>query len=108
MIGNDGLPAPVWGSQVAVSDSNLGLIPAWQFSQNPADNPLLTPYMTYPPGMNQSTGQPIGPYYGGGMNGLGIDNPFDSWWWQNRKWLAFGAVTALAVGVFGGLTALLK
>jgi hypothetical protein len=105
MIGSDGLPSPMWGSQAA-RQANLGLIPEWQFNQNPAQNPLLTS-MQFPQGMYQSTVQPIGPY-AGGMNGLGIDNPFDSWWWQNRKWIALGTVTALAIGLFGGLTALLK
>ncbi len=37
----------------------LGIIPQWQFSQDPAVNYNLNPVMTFPPGMNQLTVQPI-------------------------------------------------
>lgn len=109
MIGNDGLPSPVWGTNISLSDANLGLIPSWQFDQNPNTNPLLNPHMQYPEGMYQTTMQPTGPYYSGPMlSGLGIDNPFDTWWWKNRKWIVLGTVGALAIGLVGGLAAILK
>ncbi len=50
--------------------SNLGFIPSWQFNRDPAQNPNLTPFMQMPPGMYQTTRQPVGPYMTG-MNGLG-------------------------------------
>jgi hypothetical protein len=113
MIGNDGLPSPVWGSQVTLGD-NLGLIPSWQFQQGPS-NPLLNMGVKFPEGMHQSTVQPMGAYYSGPMlSGLGfepldtVNAVFDSWWWRNRKWVVLGAVGALAIGIFGGITAILK
>lgn len=57
--------------------NNLGNIPSWQFNRDPAQNPNLTPFMQMPPGMYQTTRQPIGPYMTG-MNGLGqvtMDTP---------------------------------
>jgi hypothetical protein len=41
----------------------LGLIPAWQFSQDPNINPKINPNVHYPAGVYQTTVQPIGPYY---------------------------------------------
>lgn len=38
----------------------LGIIPTWQFSGDPAVNPHINPFMTFPPGMTQSTVQPVG------------------------------------------------
>jgi len=40
----------------------LGIMPAWQYSQNPAVNPKLR-MVDFPIGMRQTTIQPIGPYY---------------------------------------------
>ena len=50
--------------------NGLGFIPSWQFSQDPAQNPNLTPFMQMPAGMYQTTVQPVGPYMSG-MAGLG-------------------------------------
>jgi hypothetical protein len=47
----------------------LGFVPAFQFSNDPANNPNLTPFMQMPPGMFQTTRQPVGPYMTG-MNGV--------------------------------------
>jgi hypothetical protein len=44
---------------------NLGFVPAWQFNMNPAENPQVV-NMAFPPGMTQSTVQPM---YG--LSGLG-------------------------------------
>ncbi|MGH7176615.1 MAG: hypothetical protein ACREJC_04480 [Tepidisphaeraceae bacterium] len=101
--------------------ANLGFIPAWQFNMNPAVNPQVVS-MQFPPGMSQSTVQPVGPYMNSPCQGLGcaglgqlgiepidtVNAVFDSWWWKNRKWVAFGAVAALGLGVLGGITAILK
>ena len=45
--------------------TNLGLIPDWQFSTDPAVNPKLNPFVQWPAGVYQTTPQPIGPYYQG-------------------------------------------
>jgi hypothetical protein len=88
--------------------THLGLIPDWQFSMDPAINPKINPFVQYPPGVYQSTIQPIGPYFqtqppASGMNGI-----FDSWAWTNRKWLALGTVALIGLGVATGLTSVLK
>jgi hypothetical protein len=90
---------------------SLGLIPSWQFSQDPAINIGLNPRMAFPVGMNQLTVQPINnviPSGDGlgtpiarylpkavGVPGLGF---FDSTWWVNRKWLALGILGVLGIG----------
>lgn len=107
----------------------LGLIPDWQFSLDPAVNPKINPFVKYPDGVYQTTPQSWGPYYGdvvsvplnqpaGGVagprvtllggGGLGITNPFDSWWWQNRKWVALGGVSVVGAGLAAALVAILK
>jgi hypothetical protein len=89
--------------------NNLGFIPAWQFNMDPAMNPQVTD-MRFPPGMTQSTAQPVGPYLGGTMDAPidAANAMFDSWWWKNRKWIVVGTVAALGLGVLGGLAAILK
>jgi hypothetical protein len=107
-----------------MSHLNLGLIPSWQFSQNAETNPRLTPFVKYPEGVYQTTTQPVGPYYASNMSGhfmtLGgaktlaaepveqINTVFDSFWWRHRKVIVVGGLTALALGVIGGVAALLK
>lgn len=139
----------------------LGIIPQWQFSQDPAVNYNLNPHMAFPVGMNQLTVQPINnvvpsgdrdlqglgartswwgkrystcppgcaPLATGGcdcadasrtMNGLGITmasylqpgagvkGVFDSWWWTNRKWIAFGAIGVLGLAVAAVATKVLR
>jgi hypothetical protein len=41
----------------------LGMIPAWQFSQDPAVNPNINPNVVFPDGWTQSTVQPQGAFY---------------------------------------------
>lgn len=114
------------------------MIPDWQFSLDPAVNPKINPFVKYPAGVFQTTPQSWGPYYGDPvsspgvagpravlstaalqtannasrnvlhLNGLGIDNPFDSWWWTNRKWVALGGVGVLGLGILAAATAILK
>jgi hypothetical protein len=89
--------------------THLGLIPDYQFSSDPAVNfTKINPFVQYPPGVYQSTIQPIGPYFqtqppASGMNGI-----FDSWAWTNRQWLAFGIVSILGIGAAAGLTSILR
>lgn len=42
----------------------LGIYPSWQYSMDPAVNPKINPNVKYPPGVFQTTVQPIGPDYG--------------------------------------------
>lgn len=49
----------------------LGIFPSWQYSADPAVNPKINPNVQYPPGMYQTTVQPVAPYWGGPVNGLG-------------------------------------
>lgn len=82
----------------------LGLIPSWQFSDDPAENPLVT-NMQYPPGATQLTPQPYGTWMNGdpgvtctsrlggcAHNRALAGNPFNSWWWTNRRWVALAGV----------------
>jgi len=48
----------------------LGIIPSWQFNTDANTNPLLNPHVQYPPGMSQTTVQPVGPYYNSHLQGL--------------------------------------
>ena len=55
----------------------LGMIPAWQFSTDPAVNfTKINPHVTYPDGVYQTTIQPLGPWFNvpppAGMSGLGV------------------------------------
>lgn len=51
---------------------SLGLIPSWQMSMDPAVNYKINPFVQYPPGVYQTTPQPLYPYYQGPeLNGLG-------------------------------------
>lgn len=96
--------------------ANLGLIPSWQFSMDPAVNPQVVD-LTFPDGVYQTTVQPIGPYYGG-LSGLREAQEVDltieqwaafhnemrrSWWWRNRRKVMLGVGTALVLGTIGGL-----
>jgi len=93
---------------------SLGIIPQWQFSQDPAINPGINAHLTFPVGMNQLTVQPINnvvPSGDASLQGLGITmarylppgvgvkglGVFETWWWKNRKWIAFGSLGALAL-----------
>lgn len=89
----------------------LGLIPTWQFSDDPAINYNANPFVRFPPGVTQSTVQPLSglgtpiaeymqtPVGVPGLSGLGF---FSSMWWTQRKWLALGVIGAagVAAGVF--------
>ncbi len=86
----------------------LGLIPAWQFSPDPAVNTHLNPNVVFPDGVTQVTPQPLGPYFSGDYQQLGYTNPFASAWWQNRKWIAAGVFGLVGVALIGGLGLILK
>mgnify|MGYP001207928555 CR=1 FL=1 len=111
--------------------SNLGLIPSWQFSMDAKTNPALSPFVTYPEGMFQTTTQPVGPYYqtsaptnmASNMSGhrlslsdatpttSAVDQTnalFESWWWRNRKPLVIGGVALVGLSVAAALAAILK
>ncbi len=49
----------------------LGIFPSFQYSDDPAVNPLFNAHVTYPPGMYQTSAQPPGAYYGSRADGLG-------------------------------------
>lgn len=49
----------------------LGLFPSFQYSDDPAENPLLNSHVIYPDGMHQTTTQPLGPWAGSRGAGLG-------------------------------------
>jgi len=103
---------------------SLGYIPSWQFSQNAETNPRLNPHLKFPPGVYQTTVQPVGPYYASNMSGhfmtLGgtktlaaepveqINAIYDSFWWRHRKVIIVGSLAAITLGVIGGVAALLK
>jgi hypothetical protein len=93
---------------------SLGLIPSWQFSQDPAVNFNLNPKLSFPAGMTQQTSQPVAGALvsSNGVAGLGtpiarfINKPagvaglgiFDTVWWQQRKWLAGGLAALFGIG----------
>ncbi len=104
---------------------SLGLIPQWQFSQNPAVNWNLNPNMAFPVGMNQLTVQPINNVVASGdsnLQGLGITMAewaqpgvgvkglaiFESGWWQNRKWIVLGVLGVLGIGAAAVATKVLR
>lgn len=74
----------------------LGFIPAWQFSEDPANNPNLTPFMKMPPGMYQTTRQPVGPYMTG-MNGAALGGIGD-------VITNLGTIFVVGLAAFGGYT----
>lgn len=104
---------------------SLGIIPSWQFSQNPAINSNINSHLMFPVGMNQLTVQPINnvvPSGDSNLQGLGITMAqyatpgvgvkglaiFESTWWKNRKWLAFGALGLLGLGAAAIATKVLR
>jgi hypothetical protein len=54
--------------------AGFGMIPAWQFSMDPAVNPKINPNVVYPDGVYQTTTQPIGPWFDG-SSGLSAARP---------------------------------
>lgn len=84
---------------------DLGMIPAWQLSTDPSININLNPHVQYPEGMNQLTVQPIGPGMGPNLRGIDL---FDSWAWNNRKWLVLGGGALLGLALLSGVTAILR
>jgi hypothetical protein len=99
---------------LARGGSNLGMIPSWQFSQDPAVNMHLNPHVKYPEGWSQMTAQPVGPYYAPPriaqptLTGLGFTNPFDSWAWTNRKWIVLGGIGLVGAALLAGAGLILK
>ncbi len=115
--------------------AGLGLIPDWQFSSDPNINISINPHVKIPADwpMGQRTVQPIGvmsqrtyddPIAATDgltqMNGLGITMArwaappsglgavFESWAWQNRKWIVLGGIGLIGVGLLSGLGAILR
>lgn len=89
----------------------LGMLPAWQYSNDPAINYKIStsPGMVYPDGVYQTTVQPIGPYYNPPQPPLqGFRGPFDSFGWRHRKLLAVGGFGLIGAGIIGGLAAILR
>ena len=104
---------------VAGATASLGIIPSWQFSDDPAVNPVTwNPHLKIPEGMSQSSIQPFHPdipqsgdanLQGLGITmanwmqpaaaGAGISGVFDSFWWTHRKWIAIGAISLLGIGI---------
>ena len=88
--------------------SGLGVIPDWQYSSDPRINIKINPFVTFPPGWNQRTVQPVG-YVNDRvreLNGLGFFT--DSWWWQNRKLIVLGGVGILGLGFLALIGAVTK
>lgn len=79
----------------------LGMIPDWQFSDDPAVNRRINPHVVFPAGWNQMTVQPVGTYITSGdpaaLSGL-RGGFFDSWIWTNRKSVGVGI---LGMGILG-------
>ncbi len=116
------------GSRVSAFNG-LGIIPDFQF-YNPPYSPegyLVNSHLQFTQSVpNQLTVQPVGPYVTSGdanlqglgvtmvhdlplaAAGAGISGVFDSWWWQNRRWLAVGAISLLGLGAIGIATKVLK
>lgn len=104
----------------------LGLIPAWQFSSDPAINIKINPHLTIPSDWpyGQRTVQPLNYFSakasGDPLSGLGITrarwaNPgfagidfFDSWAWRNKKWLVLGGVGLVGLSLLGTVGAILR
>lgn len=106
----------------------LGLIPDWQFSNDPAVNIKINPYVQIPSDWphGQQTVQPRNYFSakasGDPLSGLGITMAhwaqpraelgaiefFDSWAWRNKKWLVLGGVALLGLGVLSTAGALLR
>jgi hypothetical protein len=76
--------------------NGLGFIPSWQFSQDPAQNPSLTPYMQMPDGMYQTTAQPAGSYMSG-MAGLSDDTSSG----MSTAEIIFGIISTASAAVSG-------
>ena len=96
--------------------AQLGLVPAWQFSSDPGVNIKLNPNVEFPPGWTQRTVQPVGPAYAAariaqpdlGRASRAMAGVFDSWAYNNRKWLVLGGLGLLAAAGLGVTAALLK
>lgn len=63
---------PAVGVPGATGVAGLGMIPSWQFSDDPAVNPKINPHVVYPEGMYQTTVQPVGPYFNSVMDLKGV------------------------------------
>ena len=118
--------------QVRLLDGSLGIIPDWQFSPDPKVNPNINPYVNIPAGwMSQSlpaqngflaprapeAGAQFMPANDAQKAALGyqmveqlgaIPNPFESWWWVNRKPLVIGGVVLLGLGAIALVATVVK
>lgn len=94
----------------------LGLIPSWQWQETNPPNIGLNPHLTYPDGHAQADAQPyatsrfwngadggtyVAPVNFKGLrgSGLGLFDFFDSWAWNNRKFLVLGGGALAVLGV---------
>ena len=84
---------------LARQGQGLGLIPSWQFSQDPEVNPNINPHVVFPEGYNQRTVQPVGAFWEPPTVNLGGLGLFDSWAWNNRKLIALGGIGLLGAAV---------
>ncbi len=84
----------------------LGLIPAWQFSSDPAVNPKINPHVQFPEGWTQTTVQPTGAFWQPPTVNLG--GVFDSWAFTHRKWLVIGGLLLALTGAAVGAGKILK
>lgn len=92
----------------------LGMIPSWQINSSWPENPNYNNHVVFPPGMNQMTPQPQGPWYAppgeaglaGPLRSLrGLGSGFGA---IDPKWYAVGGVTLLSIAVIIGAKAFLK
>jgi len=86
----------------------LGMIPSFQFSTDPRVNPGINPFVKFPEGWTQSTVQPVGRAMAPPASLEGLASIFDSWAWQNRKWLVLGGAGLLGLALLAGAGAVLR
>ena len=85
------------------------MIPSWQFSADPGVNIKLNDHVQFPPGWNQRTVQPVGPaYVSARVAKPQLAGVFDSWAFQNRKWIILGGIGLIAAAGLGLTAAVLK
>lgn len=101
------------GAQPSVTFMNtgtqLGLIPDWQFSSDPKVNALLNANVYTPTAGMRLMPAPLPPAMSAPPSLQGFNLPIiDSWWWQHRKPLVYGALGLVGVAVIVTLTSVLR
>ena len=102
---------PVYTRRV-FKPQGFGMIPSWQYSLDPGINIKVNPNVKFPSGWTQTTVQPYDgqqshPDLSGAFHGAGF-GLFDSWAWDNRKWLVLGGAGLLGVAGLLAAGALLR